>query len=156
LIVAVHHDHYTDCPRRKTPRVLPNIRLALLAGIARVLDEDVEHLRPGEVLTEAVRGAALNTAPGCRDKAFYGSGVQTSGELLLLGLDSRDDWDSEEIFVDLTVELEDLKNFGIGFGFCKKRGVTFLPKVLASAEEGLWVDISNSTRKILCMAYEDS
>jgi hypothetical protein len=83
----------------------------------------------------------LDTSPSCRNEAFYGSSVQSPSELLLLGLDAGDDWDSKKVFINLTVELQDLADFGIGFGFGEERGVTLLPQVLASSEEGFWVNV---------------
>jgi len=65
-----------------------------------------------------MRSCGLDTTARGRDEAFNSRCVQSSSEFLLLGLDTRDNWDSEEIFVDLSVKLEDLANFGVSFGFC--------------------------------------
>jgi len=97
----------------------------------RVLDEDVEHLRAGEVLPETMRCRALDTTARSGDKAFNGRCVESTSELFLLGLDARNDRDGEEVFVHLAIEVEDLAHFGVGFGFGEIGGVTFLPEELA-------------------------
>ena len=57
----------------------------------------------------------------------------------------------------MTVELENLADFDVGFSFGEMCGVTFLPKVFSSAKEGFWVIVSNYL-KILFFppTYEDS
>jgi hypothetical protein len=108
----------------------------LLALVVGVLDGDVEHL--GEVLPEAVRRAALDSATGGGDEALDGGGVEAAGELLLLRLDSGDDGNGEKLLVDATVQLEDLEDLGVGFGLGLERRVALLPEELARAEEGFW------------------
>ena len=61
---------------------------------------DVEHL--GEVLSQAVRGRALNATAIGGDVAFDGCGVITASELLVLGLLSPNDRNSQKLFVDLS------------------------------------------------------
>jgi len=102
-----------------------------------------------------VRCATLDTAPGCRDEAFYSGGIQTPGELLLLGFDAGDDWDGEKVFVDLTIKFEDLVDFDIGLCFSEVCGVTLLPQVLACAEKGFWWTLV-ADLKNFSLAYEDS
>ena len=107
-----------------------------LSGFGRILDLDVEHL--GEVLAETVGGSGLDSSTGGRDETFDGGGEETSGELLVLGFDSLDHGDGEEFLVDSTVEVEDLVDFGFGFGSSEEGGVSFLPEELSSSEEGFW------------------
>ena len=132
LVVTVDHDHDTDDTGGQTPRVLPDMDvLALLGG---VLDSDVEHL--GEVLAQAVRSGALDTATVGRNVALDGGGVVTTGELLGLGLAAANDGDGEELLVDTGVELEDLENLLAGGLLGKVGSVTLLPHELAGTEEG--------------------
>ena len=86
-----------------------------------------------------MRCGCLDSAPRGWDEPFEGSGVQSSCEFLLLRLDTRDNGDGEEVFIDLAVQVEDLSHFGVGFGFGEESGVAFLPEELARAEEWLWV-----------------
>ncbi|KAI3476391.1 hypothetical protein L1887_62043 [Cichorium endivia] len=142
VVVAVHHDHDADGSRGETPRVLPHVQLALglaaqLLGSLGVLDGDVEHL--GEVLTEAVRSAALDTTAGGGDEALDGGGVVTAGELFLLRLDTGHDGDGEELLVHLAVEVEDVHDLLVGLLERDVGGVALLPEELARAEEGLRV-----------------
>jgi hypothetical protein len=97
----------------------------------RVLDEDVEHLRAGEILPETMRCRGLDTTAGGGDKAFNGRCVEATSELFLLGLDARNDGDGEEVFIHLAIEVKDLAHFGVGFRFGEICSVTFLPEELA-------------------------
>lgn len=86
-----------------------------------------------------MRCGCLDSAARGWDESFEGSGIQSSCEFLLLRLDTWDNGDGEEVFVDLTVEVEDLSHLSVGFGFGEEGGVAFLPEELARAEEWLWV-----------------
>ena len=97
----------------------------------RVLDEDVEHLRAGEILPETMRCRGLDTTARGGDKAFNGRCVESTSELFLFRLDTRNDRDGKEVFVHLAIEVEDLAHFGVCFGFGEMGGVTFLPEELA-------------------------
>lgn len=134
LVVSVDHDHDSDTPRRESPTVLPHVEL-LSGRTTGVLDGDVEHL--GEVLSEAVRRSTLDSSSGGRDESLDGRRVESSGELLLLRLDSRDDRDGEELFVDALVEGEDLEDLRVGLLGGEERGVALLPEELSGSEEGL-------------------
>lgn len=105
LVIAMNHDHDTNRSRRQTPAVLPDEQLvdATASSSVGVFYDNVEHL--GEVLSQAVRSASLDTASRSWDEAFDGGGVETSGELLLFRLDTWDDGDSEQIDVNLAVEF---------------------------------------------------
>ncbi len=139
LVITMHHDHNTDRPRRETPRVLPDIELRLPDFILGILNRDIEHLRPGEVLSETVGGGGLDATSRGGDEAFDGGGVQTAGEFLLLGFDTGDDGDGEELFVYSAVQLEDLADLDVSFGFGEMRGVAFLPEELSRSQEWLGV-----------------
>jgi hypothetical protein len=134
LVVSVDHNHHTNRPRRETPRVLPDLEL-VSSRVRRVLNGDTEHL--GEVLTKAVGGSSLDTATSGRDETLDGGGVETSGELLLLRLDTGNDGNGEELLVNAAVEVEDLENLLVGFGLGEEGGVALLPEELTSTEEGL-------------------
>lgn len=129
------HDHHADGSRRKTPRVLPHVRLALLGRVVGILNENVEHLRAREVLAEAVGSCALDTASGCWDEAFQGRRVQATCELLFFGLDTGNNGNGQEVLIDLAIELENLADLDIRLGFGEMGGVPFLPQELASTEE---------------------
>lgn len=139
LVIAVDHDHNANRPGTQTPAVLPHIQLLLASRIIGVLDDDVEHLGAREVLTETMGSCTLDTASGSRDEALHGRRVQSTCELLLLGLDTGNDRDSEKVLVYFAVELEDLTHFRVGFRLCEVSGVSFLPEEFACAEERLRV-----------------
>lgn len=83
-----------------------------------------------------MRRSALDPTTGRRDEALDGGRVEASGELLLLRLDSGDDGNGEELFVDAAVEVENLEDLRVGFGLGEEGGVALLPEELASAEKG--------------------
>jgi len=78
----------------------------------------------------------LDSSTGGGDESFDGGGEESSGELLVLRLDSLDHGDGEELLVDSSVEVEDLVDFGFGFGSSEEGGVSLLPEELSSSEEG--------------------
>ena len=136
LVVTMDHHHNTDDSRRETPRVLPDIGLR---AVIRILHEDVEHLRPGKVLSQTVRCCSLDTTSSGRDETFDSRGVKPTSKFLFLRLDSWDDGHGEEVFVDLTVEVEDFSDFNVSFCLCQMGGVAFLPEEFPGAEEGFCI-----------------
>ena len=93
----------------------------------RILDNDIEHL--AEILAQTVGRRSLNATSRGGDKAFDCRGVQTTctkskecqnawvkelgpqrrtGELLLLTLHTRSDWNSEQFLIHAPVQVEDL------------------------------------------------
>ena len=85
-----------------------------------------------------MRRGGLDAAPRGGYEPLDGGGVQPAGEFLFFGFDAWDDGDGEQVGVDPAVEVEDLADFGVGFGFGEVCGVAFLPEEFARAEEGLW------------------
>ena len=79
----------------------------------------------------------LNSSSACCDKCFNSRGIIASSKLLLLRLSSLDDGNGQKISVDLTIKIQDLVNFFLGFFVSSKRSVTFLPEEFASTEERL-------------------
>lgn len=114
----MHHRHNPDRPRRQPPAILPYVNLTGLlpigSGCVRILNDNPKHL--AKVLSETVGGGSLDSAPRGGDESLYGSRVQSSGELLFFGFDAGDDGHGEEFFVHAAVEIEDLADFGVGFG----------------------------------------
>jgi len=108
LVIAVNHDHNTDRPGRKTPRILADVDLALTNRVVGVLYEDIKHIRIGEVGSKAVRGAALNTTSRGGDEPFDGGGVEATSKFLLFGLDTRNDRNRKQFLVYTAVEVKDL------------------------------------------------
>lgn len=137
LVVAVHHDHNTDRTRGKAPGILPDICLTLSTRVVRVLNEYVEHLRARKILPEAVGSGSLDPASGCWDKAFYGGGIQSSGEFFFLRFHTGDDGDCQELLVDAAVEVKNLADFGVCLSFGEMSSVALLPEELACTQEGL-------------------
>lgn len=82
---------------------------------------------------------ALDTTSRGRNESLNGRSIQSTRELFFFGLDTRDDGDCEELFVNPAVEIEDVSDFLIGFGAGEVRGVALLPEELACAEERLGV-----------------
>lgn len=74
LLVAVRHYHHADRARCQSPRVLEGKTLLLRL----VLVLDVEDARKG--VPQAVRGRALNGAPGSRGKRLDGCSVVCARE----------------------------------------------------------------------------
>lgn len=133
VVVAVDHHHEADCAGRETPWVMADedvtgFVLANLVVLARlvfirfvftspvlanlvftslrsswVLDGNVEHA--AEVLSEAMRCCALNTATIGGDIAFDGGCVVAARKLFLLGLAALDDWNGKQLLVDISVKL---------------------------------------------------
>lgn len=140
-VVTVDHDHDTEGTGRQTPGVLPHVersRLLLVVALGGgVLDGDTEHLT--EVLAQTVGGTTLDTTTGGGDVALNGGGVETSGELLLLGLLTLDDGDGQKFLVDTSIEVEDCHNLFVGTLLGQVGRVALLPQELSSSEERLGV-----------------
>lgn len=76
-VVAVHHDHASNGPRREAPRGLPgNLRFALF-----VLELDVEHF--AKVLSKIVRGGPLNRSSRSGNVGFDRRRAKATGKLFL-------------------------------------------------------------------------
>lgn len=129
------HDHHTQRTGGKTPRVLVRIQSTL--RLVWRLDGNVKHL--GEVLTQMVRSGSLDTSAGGRDETLYSGGVITTGELFLFRLFTGDDGHSEDIFIDLSVEIENVENFLVSIGLVEEGGVAFLPEKFSGTKERLGV-----------------
>jgi hypothetical protein len=82
-----------------------------------------------------MRGSSLNTTARGRNKTFNRSGIEGTSELLLLGLDTRNDRDSKEFLVHAAVQVEDLPDFLISLGLGKVSSMALLPQELPSTEE---------------------
>ena len=95
LVVAVDHDHDADGTGRQTPRILPDVDLALTDRVVGILNEYIKHVRIGEVGSEAVRGSALNTTTRRGDETLDGGCVEPASKFLLFGLDAWNDRDRE-------------------------------------------------------------
>lgn len=108
LVIAVNHDHDTNGPGRQTPGILPDVYFPLTNRVVGILYKDIKHIWIGEVGSKAVRGAALNTAAGRGDETFNGGCVKSTGKLLLLGFDTWDDRDREELLIYAAIEVKDL------------------------------------------------
>lgn len=127
------HDHHTQRTGGETPRVLVRIQPTL--RLVWRLDGNVKHLR--EILTQVVGSGGLDTSAGGRDETLYSGGVITTRKLFLLRLFTGDNWHSEDIFIDLSVELENVENFLVSICFVEEGGVAFLPEEFSGTEERL-------------------
>lgn len=140
-VVTVDHDHDTEGTGGQTPGVLPHVeRSGLLLVVALgggVLDGDTEHLT--EVLAQTVGGTTLDTTTGGGDVALNGGGVETTGELLLLGLLTLDNRNSQKFLVDTSIEVEDCHNLLVSTLLGQVGCVTLLPQELSGSEERLGV-----------------
>lgn len=86
-----------------------------------------------------VGSSGLDTSAGGGDETFHSGGVITTGKLFLLGLFTGDDGHSEDILVDLSVELKNVEDFLVSIGLVKEGGVAFLPEEFSGTEERLRV-----------------
>lgn len=135
LIIPMHHDHDTDRSCAQPPRILPHVCLPLTSRVIRILDDDVEHLRPREVLAEAMRGTTLDSATCGRNEPFDSGCVEATGELLFLRFDTRDHRHGEEVFIHPAVEIENFAYFDVSFFFGQVSGVPLLPQEFTCTEE---------------------
>jgi hypothetical protein len=69
----------------------------------------------------------LDAATGRWDKAFDSGRVVSTGEFLLLRLDALENGNSENVGIDLFVQVENVKYLLRRFGFRKEGGVALLP-----------------------------
>ena len=93
-----------------------------------------------------MRSGSLDSAAVGGDEGLNGGGVETAGELLLLGLAALNDGHGQHLFVHAGVVVEDLKHFLLGLFLGGERAVAFLemtlsrggylPEELAGADEG--------------------
>lgn len=86
-----------------------------------------------------VRSGSLDTSAGGRDETLYSGGVITTGELFLFRLFTGDDGHSEDIFIDLSVEIKNVENFLVSIGLVEEGGVAFLPEEFSGTKERLGV-----------------
>ncbi|KAH3664938.1 hypothetical protein OGATHE_003753 [Ogataea polymorpha] len=136
LVVGMDHHHDTNNSGRKTPRRLMCIYFRML-WTKRVLNRDVEHL--GEVLAEVVRGGTLNTPAGGWDVSFASGGVQTSGKLLVLSLNTLYDRNSKQFLVNARIKIQDLADLLASFLLGEVCCMALLPQELSGSEEWLRV-----------------
>ena len=123
------HDGDADGSGGASPGVLPHH--APSAVLVLVLN--LEHL--GEVLAEAVRSRALDASAGVGHEGLHRGGVKPARELLLLGLDARDDGHGEELLVHPAVEVEDVSHLLVRVSLVGERGVTLLPQKFSRSDE---------------------
>lgn len=57
----------------------------------------------------------LNTTTVLRDESFHGGGVETTGELLLLGLLAGHDGHGKNLLVNAPVEVQNVEHLLAGF-----------------------------------------
>ena len=89
-------------------------------------------------MAQTMRSSSLDATARSGDEAFDSSGIETASKLFFLGLNTRDDGHGEELFIDSAIEIKNLKDFSVGFGFREVGGVALLPKELAGTEEGFY------------------
>lgn len=95
---------------------------------------DVEHA--GEVLAEAMRSSSLDSTAVRRHECLHSGGVQTSGELLLLGLAAFNHRHSQQLLVHASVVVQNLQDFLSSLFLGGESAVAFLPEELTCANEG--------------------
>lgn len=79
--------------------------------------------------------SGLDAASGGGDEPLDGGCVETPCEFLLLRFLAFDDGDGEEVFIDPTVEVEDMSDLDLGVSLGEMCCVPLLPEELASADE---------------------
>jgi hypothetical protein len=79
----------------------------------------------------------LDSSSSSGNEPLYRCGVITSCKLLLVGFDTFDNGDSQELFINTSVKVEYNTDFFIRRRFGKMSGVALLPEELAGAEEWL-------------------
>jgi hypothetical protein len=94
---------------------------------------DFEHL--GEVLAEMVGGSTLDTATTHWNVKLHSSRVLSSCESFILRFSTTDAGTSEELFIDLGVDLLNLKLELSGALVGCVSSMAFLPEELACADE---------------------
>ena len=95
---------------------------------------DVEHA--GEVLAKAVRSSSLDSTAVGGNKGLHGGGVQTSSELLLLGLTAFNHRHGQQLLVHASVVVQNLEDFFRSLLLGGESTVAFLPEELTRANEG--------------------
>mmetsp|Transcript_36659 Transcript_36659/g.77819 ORF Transcript_36659/g.77819 Transcript_36659/m.77819 type:complete len:307 (+) Transcript_36659:821-1741(+) len=123
------HDHHPDRPSGEPPRCLVSELLFMLLR----LELDTEHLR--EVLTQVVGGSGLDGPAVGRDKTLDGGGHLASSEFLLFRLDPLGHRHCQHIFVDGSVEVQDLEDHFLTLLVGGVGSVPFLPQELARADK---------------------
>ena len=99
-----------------------------------ILILNIRHLP--KFLPQIMTGRALDRSPRAINVGFDSSGDMPAGETLHLRLAALDDWDGEQVFVDLLVEIEVVTDHFLGFVVGGVGGVAFLPQEFPGAEEG--------------------
>lgn len=101
-VVPVNHCHDTDRSGSQSPWVLIHVLLLLRV---RVLNHNLKHL--GEVLTQMMRGAPLNGTATGADVGLHCCGEDSTSKLLFLRLATSHDRNSQQVLIDLGIQLQD-------------------------------------------------
>ncbi len=99
LVVAMHHDDGAEQPRRNAPARLP----CVLKLIALIEEANLERL--GEILSEEVRGPALQRA-SIGHQPLDGVGLIGAGKSFGRALAPDDQRNREEVLYKLSVNLQ--------------------------------------------------
>ena len=83
-----------------------------------------------------MRSGSLDRTTVRRHEGLHSGGVQTSGELLLLGLAALNHGHSQQLLVHASVVVQNLQDFLSGLLLGGESAVAFLPEELTRANEG--------------------
>lgn len=129
LVIRMHHHKDPNRTGSEPPTGLPNHLFSVLL----VQKLDIEHLR--EVLSQRVTSRCLHGPPIRRDKSFHSGSVQSPRELLVLGLHSLSHGHRQQLFIGLSIEVEDSIDSLVAVLFSGVCGVPFLPEELSGPDE---------------------
>ena len=128
VVVAVGHDDAADHPRRHAPAG----RVAQAVAAVPILVTDARGI--GEAGAEIMRGAGLQRLAVLHHRLDR-IGRDGSREALILGLFAGNDGHREHILGKGAVHFERAQRFGHRVGLVCVRGMAFLPKKFAGAQE---------------------
>lgn len=86
-----------------------------------------------------MRGSSLNSSSIFWDPSLNSGSTESSWEFLRLSFDSFADWNSQQLLIDLIIEIKIIIHFFLCFLKCSMGCMTFLPKELSCSNEWGWM-----------------
>ena len=129
VVVAVGHDEAADHPGGHAPTGL----VGVVQGVVLAGEGDVKSF--GEAVAEVVAGAGLERLVVVHH-ALDGVGLLGAVELLLVGLLALDHGHGQDVFQEVSVDVQHLLGLGAGFLGGGVHGVALLPQELPVTQEG--------------------